>query len=319
MDKKILGVDISKETFDVICDKGNHKEYQNNIKGFKLFLKNLTKNSLVVMESTGYFHISLAQFLSTNGISVSVVNPLAVKRFIQMKFNKVKTDKNDAKFIKLFAEINDVPLYKAKNSEQLACLQLVRMIEFYKKKSISLKNKIHAEKTIGRPSKAVYHSLNRSLKSIQKEIKLLESELLQMIEKNQKKQLQLLMSIPGIGVKTASMLIIMTEGFSNFQNAKQLCNHIGITPMIIQSGKRTFGRSRITKKGNKTLRNLLFLCSFTACQHNKSCRKLFERIVAKGKSKKLALIAVANKLLKQAFAIAKSGLAYDENFVSKLA
>jgi len=71
--------------------------------------------------------------------------------------------------------------------------------------------------------------------------------------------------------------------------------------------------------GNKKLKNLLFLYAFNASKHNNGCREIYERIVAKGKSKKLALIAVANKLLKQAFAIARSGLPYDENFVSVLA
>ena len=58
------------------------------------------------------------------------------------------------------------------------------------------------------------------------------------------------------------------------------------------------------------------MCSLIACKSNKTCRELYERLVAKEKSKKLALIAVANKLLKQAFAVAKSGLPYDENFRS---
>jgi hypothetical protein len=66
------------------------------------------------------------------------------------------------------------------------------------------------------------------------------------------------------------------------------------------------------------LRNLLFLCSFNACKHNKPCRELYERIVNKGKIKRLALIAVANKLLKQCCAIAKSGRPYDESYVSML-
>jgi len=60
------------------------------------------------------------------------------------------------------------------------------------------------------------------------------------------------------------------------------------------------------------------MCNFTACQHNKACKAIYDRIVAKGKSKKLALIAVCNKLLKQAFAIAKSGLIYDETYRSTL-
>lgn len=71
--------------------------------------------------------------------------------------------------------------------------------------------------------------------------------------------------------------------------------------------------------GNRKLRNLVFLAALSAYKYNRACKALFDRIVAKGKSKKLALIAVANKLLKQAFAIAKSGLPYNEDFVSKLA
>ena len=74
------------------------------------------------------------------------------------------------------------------------------------------------------------------------------------------------------------------------------------------------GRSRISKMGNPKLRNLLFMCSFNACKYNKACKALFDRIVAKGKSKKLALIAVCNKLLKQAFAIVKNGIPYDNEY-----
>ncbi|SKB77364.1 transposase, partial [Maribacter arcticus] len=87
---------------------------------------------------------------------------------------------------------------------------------------------------------------------------------------------------------------------------------------IRESGSSVRGRARISKVGNRKLRNLLFLCSFNACKHNKACKEVYERIVNKGKSKKLALIAVANKLLKQSFAIAKSGRPYDETYVSIL-
>ena len=60
------------------------------------------------------------------------------------------------------------------------------------------------------------------------------------------------------------------------------------------------------------------MCSMNAYKYNKSCRNLFDRIVAKGKSKKLALIAVCNKLLKQAFSIVKNGMPYDDNYSSTL-
>lgn len=61
------------------------------------------------------------------------------------------------------------------------------------------------------------------------------------------------------------------------------------------------------------------MCSFRACKHNKSCKEIYDRIVVKGKSKKLALIPVCNKLLKQAFAVANSGIPYDINYRSTLA
>ncbi len=96
-------------------------------------------------------------------------------------------------------------------------------------------------------------------------------------------------------------------------------SYVGITPTIRESGSSVRGRSRISKVGNKKLRNLVFLAAFSAYKYNRACKALFDRIVAKGKRAELALIAVANKLLKQAFAIAKSGLPYDENYVSKLA
>jgi transposase len=70
--------------------------------------------------------------------------------------------------------------------------------------------------------------------------------------------------------------------------------------------------------GNKKLRNLLFLRSFSACKLDKACKGIYKRIENKGKSKKLALIAVCNKLLKQAFVIAKSGLIYDDTYRSTL-
>ncbi len=271
------------------------------------------------MEATGYYHYCLAQYLYLQGYLVSVVNPLSVKRFIQMKLSKIKTDKSDAKAICEYGSFNKVPLYTAKDESQAECLQLIRLIDIYLKQSTALKNKLHGEETLGIPSKVVYSSLNRSLKSVKKEISLLEDRLTALeFKDHQQKQLTLLKTIPGMGTKTAIMLIVMTDGFNKFENSKQLCSYAGITPTIRHSGSSVRGKSRISKMGNQKMRNLLFLCSFSACKYNKGCSDLYQRIVSKGKSKKLALIAVSNKLLKQAFAIAKSGLPYDEAFVSVL-
>ena len=313
--KAIYGVDVSKDYFDVYSSKEIYLQFENSINGFKLFKTHLTKKVLIVIEATGYYHFCLAQFFYNKGYLVSVVNPLSVKRFIQMKLSKIKTDKADAKAICEYAQVNNVPLYVYKNKILAECLQLYRLIDVYLKQRTAIKNKIHGENVLGNPSKKVQESLQKSLKILEKEIVTLENYLIALVENHYINQLELLKSIPGIGNKTALLLILETDGFTRFQNASQLSSYVGITPTIRQSGSSVRGKSRISKIGNRKLRNLLFLCSFNACKYNFTCVQLYERLVGKGKSKKLALIAVSNKLIKQAFAIATTGNPYDEAYV----
>ena len=116
------GVDISKDVFDVVNTTGFYCQYPNTIAGFKRFLKEIKTSAIVVMEATGYYHYCLAQFLFESGQPVSVVNPLSVKRFIQMRLSKIKTDKSDAKAICDYALINPVPLYTGKDKNQAESL-----------------------------------------------------------------------------------------------------------------------------------------------------------------------------------------------------
>lgn len=317
-DKKIFGVDISKDFFDVVDQSGKHDQFGNDAQGFSIFKKSLPDNALVVMEATGYYHFLLAQYLSKQGIHCAVVNPLSIKRFIQMKLSKVKTDKADAKAICDYAMTNEVGIYNHLDSVQSECLQLFRLLSNYKKQLTAIKNKLHGEEVLGRPSKMVYHSLNRTKKHLEKELKAIEESLLELVKKEHQQQITLLKSIPGLGIKTILFLIVVTDGFSKFENASQLCSYAGITPIERSSGSSVRGKSRISKVGNKRLRNLLFMCSFTACQYNKACKDQYQRIVNKGKSKKLALLAVSNKLLRQAFAIVNSGIPYDAEHRSVL-
>ena len=156
------------------------------------------------------------------------------------------------------------------------------------------------------------------LKQLEKEKEAMEKRLFFLVKKEHQDLLTRLETIPGIGKKTALMLVVLTDGFERFTSGSELCSYSGLTPIIRQSGSSVRARARISKIGNGKLRNLLFMCSFNACKYNKACKAIYDRIVAKGKSKKLALIAVCNKLLKQAFAIAKSGLIYNETYRSTL-
>ena len=317
-DIKYFGIDISHLVFDVTDSSGNYYQFKNTEFGFKKFTKLLDNKSHCVMEATGYYHYQLAYHLLESGIKLSVENPLSVKRYIQMKLSKVKTDKSDSKLICDYAQEVELTQWQGNTKLELECLQITRVLAIYTKQSTMLKNKLHGEAVLGSPSKAVVRSLKRNLNHLQKEAKTLEERLLTLVKLVHQDMLTRLQSIPGIGPKTAIMLVVLTGGFERFSSAGQLCSYAGLTPVIRQSGSSVKGRARISKIGNEKLRNLLFMCSFNACKCNKACRDLYERLVAKGKSKKLALIAVCNKLLKQAFAIAKSGLLYDDTYRSTL-
>jgi transposase len=271
------------------------------------------------MEATGVYQVQLADFLYDKNIFVSVVNPLVIKRFIQMNLRRIKTDKADAEMICQYAQMNPLMAYKTAPRYVIESRILIENMDLLIKSRTMLKNRLHAIKYKGSNQRLILiNPIKRSIKDLTIQIVRLETELKRLMQTHEADLFTRLQSIPGIGKRTAMFMIILSEGFRKFESAKQFTCYIGLSPVQKQSGSSVRGRSRISKQGNGKLRNLLFLCSFNACKSNKACQELYERIVGKGKSKKLALIAVANKLLKQSFAIAKSGLIYNAEHRSVL-
>uniref|UniRef100_UPI00259CF004 transposase n=1 Tax=Bacteroides acidifaciens TaxID=85831 RepID=UPI00259CF004 len=107
-----------------------------------------------------------------------------------------------------------------------------------------------------------------------------------------------------------------TGGFTYFENAKQLSRFIGICPTIEQSGTSINIRGHINRNGDETLRSMLYVAAWSASQHNKACKECYQRLRGNGKSGKVAMIAVANKLVRQAFAVVTSNNSYIDGFVS---
>ncbi|MGI9570963.1 MAG: IS110 family transposase [Desulfobulbia bacterium] len=314
--KQFCGIDISKDVFDVVDHLEHHHQFKNDASGFKEFGKILVENSHCVMEVTGCYYQGLANWLYSRSINVSVVNPLSVKRFIQMRLKTSKTDKADAGMIRLYGEAENPELWHPPSEYIIEANELHGLITLLLRQRTALKNKQHALKAKGISKSKVVTSVRRQIRNLDQEVSTLELKLEEVVKAHQADLITRLCSIPGIGKRTAIYLIVLTQGFEKFETSRQLISYFGLDPTIHESGSSVRGKSRISKTGNNLIRNLLFMCSFTACEHNKSCREIYQRITAKGKSKKLALIAVANKLLKQSLAIAKSGLYYDENFRS---
>jgi transposase len=314
--KKFFGIDISKDVFDVVDSSENHYQFKNDPTGFKEFGKLLNGNSHCVMEATGSYYQGLATWLFAGSIQVSVVNPLSVKRFIQMRLKTSKTDKLDAQMIRLYGESEQPKPWAPPSRLIIEATELHKLIEMLVRQRATLKNRLHALKAKGIKRSPVLTSVRRQIRNLSDEIEGLEVKLVSVIKEYRPGLLTRLCSIPGIGKRTAIYLIVLTHGFEKFESSRQLISYFGLDPIVRESGSSIRGKSRISKAGNRQIRNLLFMCAFTACEHNKPCREIYQRITAKGKSKKLALIAVANKLLKQSLAIAKSGLYYDEDYRS---
>lgn len=313
---KFLGIDISKDVFDVSFPDGKHQQFTNDIKGYQRFQTCLMADDHCVMEATGSYHLSLATWLFSQGQSVSVINALVVKRFIQMRLKLAKTDKADAKMIRLYAELERPALWSPPAEYIQQASEINGLVGMLIRQRTALKNKLHSVSIRPGNFATVLKALRKQIANLNKQIKELEDSMEDLIKQHQGKLLSQLQSIPGIGTKTALFLIVITHGFTAFESSKQLSAFFGLAPTVRLSGKSVRGQSRISKAGNNVIRNLLFMCSFSACKNNKACKELFDRIVAKGKSKKLALIAVANKLLKQSLAIAKSGMMYNQEYRS---
>lgn len=314
--KEFFGIDISKDVFDVMDSSEKHHQFKNDQSGFKAFGKLLDENSHCVMEATGCYYQGLATWLCAHSFKVSVVNPLSVKRFIQMRLKTSKTDKLDAQMIRIYGEYEQPKLWNPPSKLIVEATELHKLIELLVRQRAGLKNRLHALESKGVAKSLVMTSVRRQIRNLSNEIAELELKLESVIKEYASDLLTRICSIPGIGKRTAIYLIVLTQGFEKFESSRQLIAYLGLNPIIRESGSSVRGRSRISKTGDKQLRKLLFMCAFTACEHNKACREIYQRLTAKGKSKKLALIAVANKLLKQSLAIAKSGLYYDENYRS---
>jgi transposase len=133
------------------------------------------------MEATGCYHQQLALFLYDKAIRVTVMNPLVIKRFIQMKLNRVKTDKSDAKMIYHYGQEQQMDLWSPSPQYVEDCKQLQTITQLYFKQSTAIKNKLHALQTRGFNKGKMIRSLKHQLKNLQKEIKLLESEMEQLL------------------------------------------------------------------------------------------------------------------------------------------
>jgi transposase len=303
----IVGIDVSKEWFDAAWDaegRARHQRFGYTDEGVDSLLEQTPEDAHYVMEATGIYHARLALKLHASGRRVSVVNPLVIKRYSQMQLSRVKSDKADAELIRRYGQQHALSPWSPAAAVVLELQQAHGWLDDLIRERTRLVNRQGAHAHHAKPSPFVAQQMSAQLRQLDTQIKGCEQHLDVLVKKSFPELYARLLTIPSIGPKTALELIIVTDGFSRFEEVKALCAYIGVSPTTFRSGNSVTGKGGIAKLGQGRLRQLLYLCSWTAKSCNPPCRALYARLKALGKPSKVINIAIAHKLLRQAFAVA---------------
>lgn len=316
--KKVVGIDIAKLTFEAsFLTSDHHRDggsYSNDPKGFSSLLSQTGSGYVFVMEATGPYYYALASFLYENGCQVSVINPMVSRRYCQMRMQRSKTDKADANALREYGESQPLDLWKPTGEQDMRIKNRYSNLKRLIRNRTSLSNQLDSLRATGELDKELEQEMIKELEDTKQRVEQAEKTLDQLIKDHYPNLYRNLMSIPGIGMKSATLLLVACRGFNGFDNYKQVVAYIGTSPKLFQSGTSVKGKSHICKLGMAAVRATLFMAAKSARRYNPSCKALYERLRANGKPYRVAMVAVINKLVKQAFAIAKSGIDFRADY-----
>lgn len=294
MERIIVGVDVSKDRLDVaVRPSGEAFVVERNAAGLEMLVKRLRELSpyLVALEATGGYETIVAAALAGAALPIVVVNPAQVRAFAKAIGQRAKTDPIDAAVIAHFAEATNAeprPL-PDKATQLLADLiarrrQIVEMIgaESQREQRVTL---AHLRKSIA-----------RLIKVLEKELTSLDTDIDSAVRGSPvwRDTEDLLVSVPGVGPIIARTLMAELPELGQLDR-KQIAALAGLAPFTRTSGQWR-GRSFIAG-GRTAVRTALFMGAMVAKKHNPILKAFFDRLVAAGKARVSALIAVARKLL----------------------
>ncbi len=251
----------------------------------------------VVLEATGSYHQRLLGCLQTAGLPVGVVNPAQASYFAKSQGGRNKTDRTDALMLACYAR-ERLPTPAPSSTLQGS---LARELAALQDDLVRLKNRLEAaESGVSHPQ--VRDSLKRRIAALENEAQTLLDGLEHDTRQADAEALALLQSVPGIGLKSACLLLAELGDVRRFASAAKLVAFAGLTPQQTVSGT-SVKRTRLSKLGSSRLRRLLYMPSLVAVRHNPPLKRFYERLLARGKAKKTALVAAMAKLLRIVFGV----------------
>ena len=292
--KSSVGIDTSKCWLDVhVLPANDRLRVSNSYEGIRQLKRWLLRFdlALVVIEATGKWHRHVHRSLVASAIPVAVVDPLRVRRFAQAQGIFAKTDRLDARVLALFAAMM-APSIRAPAPQAMAALaELVVARASAVEAQTALKNQLGTAEC-----KFLKRQLERRIGRASKDIAALDGEILKRIKADDglARRYAILTSVPSFGFAVAATLIACLAEIGS-STAKQIGMLAGLAPIADQSGERD--GVRVIWGGRPAVRRILYLAALSATRFNADMKAFYKRLRGNGKPPKVALIAVARKLV----------------------
>lgn len=322
MTDAVLGIDVSKETLDVDCARGQRKQariFANAPDGWQKLLAWLkgmgSKAAHLCMEATGRHSLGLALALHDAGHVVSIVNPAQIRDFARAKLGRNKTDKVDAALIREYAELFKPGAWAPPSPalRRLCELQTVRAgivgsrTEWSNRAGSGL-----GDDTATELAAATIEHFTRQLKAIDRAI----AETIDQ-DAELRGRRDLLLSVPGVGDCLAALLLAEMPEPGVLRRSSEVVAYAGLNPSHHRSGTSIDRPTRISKIGNAGLRSALYMPALAAMRFNPAIAALRERLISAGRLKpKQIVVAAMRKLLVICFGVLKTGKRFDPSIAT---
>ena len=322
----IIGIDVGKMSLDCAWlrdldqDKPKRKKVENSPQGFKSMLtwaqdvSGLAASELSFMvEPTGIYHEFLVQFLDQRQATIYLVNPSRVRKFADGMGILSKNDLIDADMLTRYGLQNrKLQPYQPEAQEISDLKSLLNRLDTLERdlrRELNRQEKISQSSTIHRLEK---QSIRRTVRYLETEIKRFKKHIGEAIKSTAslEKDYELLLTIPGIGAKTAWAMLVTLRS-RRFASAPEAASYLGLNPIEKQSGMTRYRRPRLSKAGNGRFRQALYFPAIVATRKNPDIKAQYDRLLAADKSKMCALGAAMRKLVHICYGVLKHQRPYE--------
>jgi transposase len=307
-----VGVDMAKQTFQWALHgvPGTHSLPRDET-GFQTLLEALRDRSigLVVIEATGGMQRPLAEFLLRHGLPVAVVNPRAAREFARSMGHLAKTDSIDAVALAHFAQTLAAKADQAGVRFTVPSAEVQALQAMVARRLQLVTMRIAEKNRLGAAMPVLHKSIQAVIKTLDKEIAKLDRDIDAHLARHFKEQTQRFEAIKGLGTMTCAVLLASMPELGKISGAR-VAKLAGLAPLNRDSGE--FRGQRHIWGGRSTVRAALYMAVLSAVRFNPVIKMFYQRLIAAGKPKKVALTACSHKLLRILNAMARTGQPWNE-------